>query len=276
MARPEIDPIQLEIVQMCLMSESGLLEPDIRSLIKGKLQITALKTAKTHLERLELTGILNKEMMKGKSNLWKINPKSPKILPFFIEILSKEDKAEVTEFYNSQGVQKYLCGLNWMKWLTKLEEFVTQSPNPYLKYDHWMTTIQEAINLSPTLLLAIISPNLCHLLLSVLITENWPSNNEIFAEMPIEDGEEIETLYVKTDLRTEVSINAYLFAGLIIDYYKFPLNRDKITSYIYHLSMKYPVYQGDKLLSVFVKGLEKYQSSFKLMDGRGCFGDYFP
>jgi len=262
-----------------MQSENGMIEPEIRAHLKTKLKISAMKTSKTHLERLELTGMLKKETMAGKSNIWKVNTMSERLVPFFIEIISKKNKSEVIQFYNSSGVQQYLTFFDWTPHLLKLFQKIThrsqiENLNPEI-YESWIPPLVHGVYYSPTTFLAIMAPNINYTLLAAIIAENWPSKDEVFGCIP-EDNERDEIpLFIKDHCKIEISVNAYSITGLLIDYHIFPENRDKITSHLYHLSLKYPYYKGDRILSNILTTLDQFETTFDIMSERDLYGVRF-
>ena len=230
---------QREIVRYILEFDKGVDEPRIRDHLKETLLIRAMRNIKTHLERLEKEGIIQKVQTKGGPNVWTLAYDTTQITKYhpswigydavsgFLvhEFFNRWDNAgflgyhPLIEVFNAKGTQKFIEKKDWTKLVTDYISVNRGINPPHDRKLEIQGLFKEAISISPTLFREMFTPKFeTHLVASLLFES---------LEKKRPESEE-DSWHLERD-----SFLMLLLAPLLIDAVKHPTQKPKISEFIW-------------------------------------------
>lgn len=230
---------QREIVRYILDFDNGVDEPRIRDHLKETLLIRAMRNIKTHLERLENEGIIQKVQTRGGPNYWTLAYDSTQLTKYhpawlgydavsgFLvhEFFNRWDNAgylgyyPLIEVFNAKGTQKFIQTKDWTKRVTDYFTLSRGTRQPDERIQGFIDLFKQGITISPTLFREMFTPKLeTHLVASLLfepIEKNRPESED-------------DQWVLERD-----SYLMLLLAPLLIDAVKHPTQKPKISEFVW-------------------------------------------
>ncbi len=161
---------QTQIVRYLMMDKNGAEEPKIRLHLKEELNLTSAKSIKSHLEKLEDSGLIKKIEQRGAANRWMLNYDAGYPLGKYLvdEILlplstNEEYQEMFINLFLSSGLQGFISSTIVEEfWKNSIFNFLILDKEQYSRNDEIINgiigLIYESLHISPTLFIEMFYP----------------------------------------------------------------------------------------------------------------------